>query len=423
MNFGYTTKGGSTLVTGKFFASRFICPDAGILNSVSVYLKNASGVAQNIQIGIYNDAAGAIGTALIYSATLSLPIGFDDWRTVSLAGNLLLGGAYWLTVQLENSASIVYLYYDAGTADQGAFKEAWTFGDWTDNPAGLTYSTNKISISAAYTYVNPNSYTWFQQPKSQIDPEKVEEAITRLILEHEQDEESHLGAGESLQSHKASVIIDHVVDSVVADKLGPGSVQVRALNVIYVNSTPMQMEGCYRGVSGSATITDPATDIGIFIQTGTTINSVANLFAEGMYEKNQTWNKERLWKAAMWLGSLSAQVFRFGIGYMANDAVHARHVGFRLTNGSLVATVGNGTVESLLPLPAPAGTNTYYYKIHFLPGVSAEFFIDGVSYGKITVNLPSGTIDPWITFQAYLTNTAAANKLMQIFGYEFQQNL
>jgi hypothetical protein len=219
MNFGYTTKGGSTLATGKFFASRFICPDAGILNSVSVYLKNASGSAQNVQIGIYNDAAGAVGTALIYSATLSLPIGFDDWRTVSLAGNLLLGGAYWLTVQLENSASIVYLYYDAGAADQGAFKAAWTFGDWSDNPAGLTYSTNKISISASYTYVNPNSFSWFQMPKSQIDPEKLEEAIARLVLEHCEDEEAHLGVGQSLQSHKAAEIIDHLAASIIADKI------------------------------------------------------------------------------------------------------------------------------------------------------------------------------------------------------------
>jgi hypothetical protein len=264
---------------------------------------------------------------------------------------------------------------------------------------------------------------WGLMTKSAEDSTKIEEEIDARIAAHNADPDSHGLADMALYAHRTGDVLDHLDDSIIAAKLGPGSVQVRALDVIYVNSTPMQMEGCYRGVTGSATITDPATDIGIFIQTGTTINSIANLFAEGMYEKNQTWDKERLWKAAMWLGSLSAQVFRFGIGYMANDAVHARHVGFRLTNGSLVATVGNGTVESLLPLPAPAGTNTYYYKIHFLPGVSAEFFIDGVSYGKITVNLPSGTIDPWITFQAYLTNTAAANKLMQLFGYEFQQNL
>jgi hypothetical protein len=264
---------------------------------------------------------------------------------------------------------------------------------------------------------------WGLLPKSQISAETIEEAIARLILEHEEDETSHLGVGESLQSHKVSEIIDHAISSIVADKMGAGSVQVRALDIIYVNSTPMQMEGCYRGVTGSATITDPATDIGIFIQTGTTIDSVANLFAEGMYEKNQTWDKERIWKAAMWLGTLSAQIFRFGIGYMAGDSVHARHVGFLLLNGALYGTVGNGTVETLLRLTDPAGTNTYYYKIHFLPGESAEFFIDGVSKGKITVNLPSGTIDPWITFQAWLKNTAAANKQMQIFGYEFQQNL
>ena len=66
--------------------------------------------------------------------------------------------------------------------------------------------------------------TWGMLEKSQTDPEKIEEAIARLIAEHNNDEAAHLGAGQSLQSHKASEIIDHAISSVVSDKIAEGAV-------------------------------------------------------------------------------------------------------------------------------------------------------------------------------------------------------
>ena len=60
--------------------------------------------------------------------------------------------------------------------------------------------------------------TWGLLDKSLVDSEKIEEAIARLIDEHNEDESAHLGEGQSLQSHKASEVIDHLVRSIVADK-------------------------------------------------------------------------------------------------------------------------------------------------------------------------------------------------------------
>lgn len=59
---------------------------------------------------------------------------------------------------------------------------------------------------------------WGQMPKSQDDSEKIEEAISRMIAEHEADPQAHLGAGESLEAHRANEIIDHPAGSVLADK-------------------------------------------------------------------------------------------------------------------------------------------------------------------------------------------------------------
>lgn len=58
---------------------------------------------------------------------------------------------------------------------------------------------------------------WGELAKSQIDPEKIEGAISRMIQEHNNDEEAHVGPGQSLQSHKASEVIDHRVGSIVSD--------------------------------------------------------------------------------------------------------------------------------------------------------------------------------------------------------------
>jgi len=69
----------------------------------------------------------------------------------------------------------------------------------------------------------PEPITWGQLPKSQIDPERIEEAIARMIKEHNEDESAHLGPGQSLQSHKASEIIDHAVKSILAEKLHPSA--------------------------------------------------------------------------------------------------------------------------------------------------------------------------------------------------------
>lgn len=61
--------------------------------------------------------------------------------------------------------------------------------------------------------------TWGDMPKSQEDAQKVNEAITQAISDHNDDPEAHLGPEQSLQSHRASEIIDHVARSIVGDKV------------------------------------------------------------------------------------------------------------------------------------------------------------------------------------------------------------
>lgn len=69
-----------------------------------------------------------------------------------------------------------------------------------------------------------SSVTWNLLPKSQDDPETIEQAIARIVDEHNENEEAHLDTGQSLQSHKASEIIDHVAESIIEDKIKDGEI-------------------------------------------------------------------------------------------------------------------------------------------------------------------------------------------------------
>ena len=92
--------------------------------------------------------------------------------------------------------------------------------------------------------------TWGMLAKGQGDDETIEQAIERLIAEHEADEEAHLGAGQSLQSHKASEIIDHLAESIVADKIGPREVIVDHLynDRYYLRPTLESVDGWMRPI-------------------------------------------------------------------------------------------------------------------------------------------------------------------------------
>lgn len=60
---------------------------------------------------------------------------------------------------------------------------------------------------------------WQNTPKNSEDNEKIEQAIDRVVGAHNNDPDSHVNPGQSLQSHKASLVIDHLARSIVGDKL------------------------------------------------------------------------------------------------------------------------------------------------------------------------------------------------------------
>lgn len=62
---------------------------------------------------------------------------------------------------------------------------------------------------------------WGDLDRAVNDTTKIDEAIATAIAAHNSDSESHLGADQSLETHRGSDVIDHPAESVVNDKIKP----------------------------------------------------------------------------------------------------------------------------------------------------------------------------------------------------------
>lgn len=60
---------------------------------------------------------------------------------------------------------------------------------------------------------------WGNMPKSLEDAETPEQMAERVVQAHNDNADAHLEANQSLQSHRATEIIDHVARSIVGDKV------------------------------------------------------------------------------------------------------------------------------------------------------------------------------------------------------------
>lgn len=169
--------------------------------------------------------------------------------------------------------------------------------------------------------------TWGELNKSQIDSEKIEEAIARLIAEHESDPDSHLGEGEALQSHRAAEIIDHVVGSVVADKL----THTQKLYITNFDSLDSFIEA---GDGALATIDWP----GLTLQTSNVVNRWKEIYSAPTGDELLNFSKNPFFQTILYLNILSDVSASWYWGYDVGD-VTSLAFGFRVNSGNLQAVV------------------------------------------------------------------------------------
>ena len=168
------------------------------------------------------------------------------------------------------------------------------------------------------------------------------------------------------------------------------------------------LSGWNQLTTGSATFTLGGD--GITIDTGTTINSVAQLDKQSYVSTTlAAWSKDRQFEAHAYIVSGTNATGRFYITTGSKDT--ARHIGFDILDGVLRGSLGNGTAQqvvNLQTLGAGAFSVTRSLKCVYTAGVKAEYYVDGVLLGTISTGLPTGTTSSQQLFLLYLKNAGTA---------------
>ena len=143
-------------------------------------------------------------------------------------------------------------------------------------------------------------------------------------------------------------------------------------------------------VSGSGAVS--ADFESYILTTGTTLNSYSKMikYDQGVALGWPTWDKKRYFLATVYYGQSTSQIIHIATGRSSEtlSANTARHVGFKVIDGTLYGTVGDGTNESTLTIGTLSSPMTI--ECIFKPASECRFYKDGVDVGILTTSLPSG---------------------------------
>jgi len=213
--------------------------------------------------------------------------------------------------------------------------------------------------------------TWGLLAKSAVDPEKIEEAIDRIIDDHNDDPDSHLAAGQALQSHKAAEIIDHVVGSVIADKL------THTENVLRAN---FESIGAFT-TSGSVTLESWGW-VRLYVEDG----AVNESYLRGSFEWSNwfVFDKDYLAQFACSVGVSPNYTVYLAFGAFLDDSSAWYGFGFKLTSSGAYGFFKCGSNYYLTSLITNDNSLEHVYRVYYdNSDDEVEFFIDGVSKGTI----------------------------------------
>lgn len=214
---------------------------------------------------------------------------------------------------------------------------------------------------------------WGLMPKSQDDPETIEEAITRIVTAHNDDYTAHIGTGQALDVHRQSDVIDHLAISIVADKIKNGELSLEKmsnerfftqLDLSYINETTFGVNSfggpMYAEISNSEAV---------------------NTWYGGYFGGDQQYNllgdptKNPTFRFRVLTTDTTYQQAYFGIG----DFLSADALGFKIDHTYAKAVWWDDTAnEHLITLSGVDVTIPHNYSCIVRNNESVQWLVDGV---------------------------------------------
>lgn len=151
------------------------------------------------------------------------------------------------------------------------------------------------------------------------------------------------------------------------------------------------------------------------VATGGTTGGIGRLRKSLALFPGATWNRRRGLRTQIDLSSITNQT-----AYIVSGIVGNHLAGFKVVNNALYGVTDDGVEETLdLGVTLVAAT-PYELECHFVPGLEARFYVDGVDKGAITTHLPTGPTYHYL-MDLYIINTADENKEMRASYWDFEQ--
>ena len=248
-------------------------------------------------------------------------------------------------------------------------------------------------------------FTWGDMPKNQIDPQLITEAISQAIAVHEADPESHLGSGESLQSHKASVIIDHVAGSVLADKITMSEVDV------YTD---------FGSLMGWVTTGDFDNGYWPGIRLGSDYPSASGtkiIAEEGFCENVFNLSKDFIIEYAGLISDSITSTQFVGLSNADYPVSGNTMVGFKIINNVCKFVFGKGAFFHLSPVVTVDLSTPHVYRAQYNAQFKViQFFLDGVLVEQVDLSSLSGSVICYFR----LNLKESAENLVTSFIYYFR---
>lgn len=145
--------------------------------------------------------------------------------------------------------------------------------------------------------------------------------------------------------------------------------------------------------------------------TGAAVADVAGISETVQYDIVPfTWNNGRRFKTRVWVESNTTQVFWIVTGDIGGGGIN-EHIGFKIVNGTLWGTTGDGGAESTVNLGATTAPDTISLEAVMdlsLTTPEVRFYVDGSYVNNLTANLPSGTTFATCVLRMYLQATGGA---------------
>jgi hypothetical protein len=252
--------------------------------------------------------------------------------------------------------------------------------------------------------------TWSLLAKSQDDPETIEEAIDRLILAHKADPTAHLGPTESLASHKAAEVIDHLAGSVVADKMANFSVDFLKLSglKLFVISNFESLDGWNWRVPSGPPQAVAVVAAGYVYTTAVANNEYRIGFKYFTGASGVDWTKNNMFQTAVRVYSTTAQLAYIACG-------DNKYYGFKIVNGTLYACHNNGSTETLTEITGYTLMHMNVYRAEFTHGSNIKFYINETLVAEHAANLPINLGTEGL-FSYYIKTTDNVAKILEMNG-------